>query len=683
MKQEPAKPSLRVGDIVVLSGVSPQLSATKAPGTDGVFVRWRLPRAESWAYVSLGRVVGLKRFLSCWRSEPFWMRPEVGTDETRVPPETQFLLVERGDGWFVLVVPLFGGGMRYALEGAEEGLRLYGETNDPYRVSGGGLALYVGVGREPYGLLDKSARAVMAKLKTGRLRTEKAVPDFVDWFGWCTWDAFYKEVSEHKVLQGLRSFARAGVPPRFVILDDGWQDYQRTRTGEHRLVSFGTNARRFPRGLAPVVRSAKQRFGVKRFLVWHAVNGYWGGVDARRLAGYDTRDAVRSYGREMLRNCSFANQMGWGMLVGLVPAKKIGRFYEDYHQRLAKDGVDGVKVDNQAALEALGIGQGGRIALIEAYRRALESSVHRHFDGRLINCMACNTETFYMASRSTVCRTSIDFWPRQPETHGWHLYTNAAVGLWFGQFVLPDWDMFWSRHECGEYHAVARAISGGPVYVSDKPGRHDVRVLEKLVLHDGSVPRCTDVARLTPDCLFVNPTREPVPLKFFNFNRTAAVVGVFNAQYHARPKDRVTVNGVVSPADVPGLVGTSFAVYAHRAQRLRVLRRRDHWPVRLPEQSWELFTIVPVANGVAVVGLTNKYNSGGTVTAWQWRDDQVFEVNVRDGGELLIYSERSPSEVQVDGMRCRHRYDTQTRGLWISLAKSGSQTVLVRFASAG
>ena len=31
----------------------------------------------------------------------------------------------------------------------------------------------------------------------------------------------------------------------------------------------------------------------------------------------------------------------------------------------------------------------------------------------------------------------------------------------------------------------ARAISGGPVYVSDKPGSHDFDLLRKLVLPDG------------------------------------------------------------------------------------------------------------------------------------------------------------------------------------------------------
>jgi hypothetical protein len=48
----------------------------------------------------------------------------------------------------------------------------------------------------------------------------------------------------------------------------------------------------------------------------------------------------------------------------------------------------------------------------------------------------------YSALTQTVTRTSTDFWPNKPESHGLHLYCNAQVSLWLASFVLPDWDMF-------------------------------------------------------------------------------------------------------------------------------------------------------------------------------------------------------------------------------------------------
>ena len=140
-------------------------------------------------------------------------------------------------------------------------------------------------------------------------------------------------------------------------------------------------------------------------------------------------------------------------------------------------------------------------------------------------------------------RTSDDFFPQRPESHGLHLVANATAGLWFGEFMQPDWDMFQSAHERGAFHAAARAVSGGPVYVSDRVGVHDFELLRKLVLSDGSVLRADLPGRPTRDCLYADPSVEPVLLKIFNLNRDCGIVGVFNARHTAatdtRPLRRV------------------------------------------------------------------------------------------------------------------------------------------------
>ena len=64
---------------------------------------------------------------------------------------------------------------------------------------------------------------MMGQMQTGRLRSEKFLPAFVDQFGWCTWDAFYQQVSHEAVRQGLETFRAGGISPRLLILDDGWQ----------------------------------------------------------------------------------------------------------------------------------------------------------------------------------------------------------------------------------------------------------------------------------------------------------------------------------------------------------------------------------------------------------------------------------------------------------------------------
>lgn len=55
--------------------------------------------------------------------------------------------------------------------------------------------LYVAAGTNPYELVQRSVVAA-ARLSGGaKPLLDKAVPPSVDYFGWCTWDAFYSNVS--------------------------------------------------------------------------------------------------------------------------------------------------------------------------------------------------------------------------------------------------------------------------------------------------------------------------------------------------------------------------------------------------------------------------------------------------------------------------------------------------------
>ena len=72
----------------------------------------------------------------------------------------------------------------------------------------------------------------------------------------------------------------AYIIPKLLILDDGWQttnsDFD--GRGEWKLSDFCANEK-FGHSLSEITRKAKDEFGVEKFFVWHAVMGYWGGVD--------------------------------------------------------------------------------------------------------------------------------------------------------------------------------------------------------------------------------------------------------------------------------------------------------------------------------------------------------------------------------------------------------------------
>lgn len=645
------------------------------PARVGAFVRVTAKETNSRFKLSLGRLANLERYLVCHRYEPFWMKPAVGDDLGRVPPETQFLLARLGGGGWVVLVPLLDDPLRFSLQGGPEGtLELLAETGDAWLPAQQGTALYVAAGPDPFALMRNAAPEVMEHLGTGRLRRDKPLPAFVDQFGWCTWDAFYADVSAEGVRQGLESFARGGVPLKMMILDDGWLDMRRLPTGEKRLVSFDAN-QKFEGGLSPLIDMAKRDFGVQTLLVWHTIVGYWGGVD--KALGYEVIDQLRHFGEGILSHVPTFDIDWWGQLVGYVPEHTVGRFFDDFHARLAEQGVDGVKVDSQAVLEALAQGQGGRVRVSRAYRKALEASVQKHFDGRLINCMSNAQEAWYYSPDSTLLRSSIDFFPNRPDLHGLHLYTNAMVGLWFGEFMHPDWDMFQSTHPLGAFHAAGRAVSGSPVYVSDKPGQHDFELLRKLVLSDGGVLRADRPGLPTMDCLLVDPTRESVLLKIWNRNGPAAVIGAFNCFYDGASDDELAIKGRVSPDDVPDFDGERFAVFSHQANVLAVLDRRTEIELALRPGEFEVFSLVPVQHDFAALGLADKFNGRAAVLGQSWSGTERVVVDLKDGGRALFYSKRAPSSLRINGRETAFDFHIESGRLGVTLGETGVQQVTV------
>ena len=638
------------------------------PSETGTFVRLKGSAPSARRIVSLGKLEGVARWTASHRYEPFWMAAKAGTLISDVPAETQFLMVERADGLCVIIVPLIDAPFRCALQGAaSDSLELVAETGDTQTLGSDVTGFFIAAGSNPYELVQQGARSVAAFFGPKRLRTQKPMPAWLDEFGWCTWDAFYQDVTHDKVRQGLESFAKGGVTPKLLILDDGWQTVDKKETGEVRLTAFEANEK-FPNDLSTTVRMAKDEFGITSLLVWHAMNGYWGGVDPEAFPDYNVPMGTRKLSPGILSHIKELTY--WGKTVGVVSTDDIGRFFDSYHAHLKSHGVDGVKVDTQATLECVAEGLGGRVSLMAHYRRALESSVLTHFNGNLINCMSCANEMLYDAQDSTVTRTSTDFWPDKPESHGLHLYVNAQVSLWFGEFVQPDWDMFQSGHAAGPYHAAGRVVGGSSIYVSDKPGKHNFDLLKKLVLADGSVLRADAPGRPTRDCVFHDCTREDVPLKIFNTYGDTGIIGAFNAQSDLN----TTVTGSISPSDIEGIKGETFAVYAHTANELRQMNCCDRWNLTLPSLGYELFTVVPIENDLAPIGNPDMYLSAGVIES-----QAAGRITLKTGGKFLAWSKTAPISIEANGRQVDFTYNPTTHRLDLQIPGDGPASLQITY----
>ncbi|MFQ7058006.1 MAG: Sip1-related alpha-galactosidase, partial [Turicibacter sanguinis] len=64
------------------------------------------------------------------------------------------------------------------------------------------------------------------------------------------------------------------------ILDDGWQDVK----DELYLNDIYENEK-FPSGLKTLVQKAKEEYGISVFGIWHALQGYWGGINPEGRLG--------------------------------------------------------------------------------------------------------------------------------------------------------------------------------------------------------------------------------------------------------------------------------------------------------------------------------------------------------------------------------------------------------------
>ncbi|CAM9277558.1 unnamed protein product, partial [Chrysoparadoxa australica] len=548
-------------------------------------------RSYQLGKVDASHMVALHRF-KIW-----WMRPTHARDVSDIPPETQLMLcqmppTDEGKVMYSLFLPLIDGECKCNLRGTSDGsLQLTAETGcSKTPVPSKDLAgLYVAVHDDPFELLDKSFKLLRKRLsgqaERGLVRDaqkqivkwkrkesvsggrDTSAPDFVDYLGWCTWDSFYTSIDSEKVIKGLESLKSSGVKPKWLVLDDGWQSTSNVDApnGEQwmdHLTSLVANKKfRDEAGgidLKDTVSRAKTEFGVEYFMVWHAIAGYWAGVemDSPDIAKYKPKRAtlkpppagiveVDPEMKMFFRVSRFLNKR-----FGVLPPDQIFNFYDDYHRYLRQQGVDGVKVDAQAVLNFVGSGLGGSVQLAHDYHKALSRSVKRHFPygggsnpgdgsglgGRIIHCMCHDNEILLQLpncyGKRVLIRGSDDFYPRDPSSHGTHLYANAFNSLLLARCGLQDWDMFTTNIGPASWlHAASRAISGGPVYISDRPGEHNRSILQRMVLDDGSVLRPLMNAQPTLKSLFKDPQSEKDSLLgIWNENPVAGhgVVGVFN-----------------------------------------------------------------------------------------------------------------------------------------------------------
>lgn len=626
------------------------------------------------------RPLGVKRWMSLNRPPYYWMRPSVGKpakgklDFTSIV-QSQLFLAQTGPHRFLLMLPLLADDLRATLEGHQDTLKLAwsGRTSPK---PGSPELLLVAEGHEPYSLIHAAMTLLRERLNTFRLAEEKPclIPDTL---GWCTWDAFYHDVTADKVLAGLRSFREAQIPLGWCILDDGWLHHD-----NEQLLSFSPDPAKFPDGLGAVVREAKQEGLVDLFGIWHAFQGYWCGVNPGGELGRQFRTIANT-----------GNIRPWNpdekKSLSLIHPDDAARFYSAFHGYLREQGIDLVKIDGQSATEVFSHDVLPRVGTMKTLQQACQASALLHFGGRLIHCMCHSSDVLLNLMGTSLFRNSDDFFPNRPHSHGRHVFENALTAYWTHTVAAPDWDMFWSSHPEGAFHAAARAISGGPVYVSDQPGKQNAELLRSMLDDVGHVLMPERAGLPTIDSLFAD---SPKGQSLMVLTNAAPGGHTFAAAFNCMPRPEAgqkppkPVTTAVSPADVPEYEDGPVVAYRYRDDTAVVLKDGDDAvDITLSPLDWEIVTFAPmVLPGVAALGLKGKMMGAVAITAQAPLGKGAAVFHFASGGTAIFYAAKKPGEIDVRGLvhhkpkASEIRYDAKRKRLEIDLPTGGECNVILR-----
>ncbi|KAA0053646.1 putative galactinol--sucrose galactosyltransferase 5 [Cucumis melo var. makuwa] len=711
----------------IVASPSPYTSIDKSPVSVGCFVGFDASEPDSRHVVSIGKLKDI-RFMSIFRFKVWWTTHWVGRNGGDLESETQIVILEKSDSGrpYVLLLPIVEGPFRTSIQpGDDDFVDVCVESGSSKVVDASFRSvLYLHAGDDPFALVKEAMKIVRTHLGTFRLLEEKTPPGIVDKFGWCTWDAFYLTVHPQGVIEGVKHLVDGGCPPGLVLIDDGWQSIghdsdpitkegmNQTVAGEQmpcRLLKFqenykfrdyvnpkATGSGDGQKGMKAFIDELKGEFKTVEYVyVWHALCGYWGGLRPQVPGLPEARviQPVLSPGLQMTMEDLAVDKIVLHK-VGLVPPEKAEEMYEGLHSHLEKVGIDGVKIDVIHLLEMLCEDYGGRVDLAKAYYKAMTKSINKHFKGNgvIASMEHCNDFMFLGTEAISLGRVGDDFWCTDPSgdpngtfwLQGCHMVHCAYNSLWMGNFIHPDWDMFQSTHPCAAFHAASRAISGGPIYVSDSVGKHNFDLLKKLVLPDGSILRSEYYALPTRDCLFADPLHNgETMLKIWNLNKFTGVIGAFNcqgggwcretrrnqcfSQYSKRvtsktnPKDIEWHSGE-NPISIEGV--KTFVLYLYQAKKLIISKPSQDLDIALDPFEFELITVSPVTTltqtslHFAPIGLVNMLNTGGAIQSVDYDDDlSSVEIGVKGCGEMRVFASKKPRACRIDGEDVGFKYD--------------------------
>jgi Raffinose synthase or seed inhibition protein Sip1. len=564
-----------------------------------------------------------------------------------------FTVFQLEDGDYLALLPLVGHRSAAWLRGDGEGLRLDAGTFGSDPVFRDELPLLAAVrDSDLYRACSRvwaAALAHPALAGVGRLRHEKTYPEVFDYLGWCSFEEFKLAIDEQIIVDAIRRLAASDIPVRWVLVDDGHIDdgtrasasTLETQEGAVGQVSGALEARRlhaatphpekFPRGWKPVTEAV---VGTRiRWLgLWLNFNGYWGGVSANHALGAELDSHLVRVTADMK-----------------LPGERTadGEAFFDALTRPAREaGFDFLKVDNQAGNLRKYAGRvPNAVRAAAACKQGLDTAVRRHFDG-IIGCMAHNNLCAFHQPTAQVMRCSEDYKKEDAWRARHHLHNSFGNMLWLGQTVWGDHDMFHSSDRvAGPLMARSKAISGGPIYLSDAPDRFVPELIRPLCFSDGRILRPLAPAVPLPESVFTDPYEDDNAYRVIApLPHGCAAAAAYNLTHPAKP-----VHGAWTADDhrhaAALLSDSEAAVWSRPAEALlrydcltgrAELQRAEAAPFSLQPLTDAFVIFSPVQDGWALIGDPQKYLPPSAVAVFDIVGDRV-RIASHEACDVLVW----------------------------------------------
>ncbi len=443
-------------------------------------------------------------------------------------------------------------------------------------------------------------------------------------------------------------------------MDDCWLSLK-----DNCFYDLAPEKEKFPEGFGKLTRELKKDFAIRWIGVWHSLGGYWGGIEPGSKA--------------CLEEAGHLHTTRTGKILPAPQAEKGYGFYRDWYEYLRGEGIDFVKVDGQSAVKNHYANDIPVCLAARETHKALEGAAAAYMGGRLINCMGMAMENILGRQGSSLSRNSDDFVPGNLDGFGEHLLQNVYNAPYHNAFYACDWDMFWTFHQDAPKHAVLRAISGGPVYISDRIGDTVKEAVMPLCFHDGGLLRMERSAMPSPDCLFTDPLKEGI-VKLSNLADCGIVgrKGGAVAAYNLTGKEQETRICASDIFDLPK--GDYLCVDVMEKKVLgRTSTEGCAFPLSLQKDGFALFLFVPVTGEYGVIGLMEKYISFLGIEEVKMLPEGFLAI-AKECGPFGFYTKKKVSGVWINGV---DRTDClkETDGLYQVTAKeeTGRMVVTVTF----